>query len=84
MKLLLTIIFFTLSFTGSGQNQSQQLIEQTAQKIGIPTSDIFSRLATSHKFDTGTLIVIPEIAENGAQMIILIKKEVTYGIFQNN
>lgn len=65
MKHLLTVLYFTLSVTCLGQNQSQQLIEQTAQKIGIPTSDIFSRLATSHKFVTGTLIVIPEIAEKG-------------------
>jgi len=38
MKNFLTVIFFTLSFTCLGQNQSQQLIEQTAQKIGIPLS----------------------------------------------
>ncbi|MEP6262960.1 MAG: hypothetical protein ABJ092_15395 [Gillisia sp.] len=65
MKHLLKVIFLILSFTCEGQNQSQQLIEQTAQKIGIPTSDIFSRLTTSHKFENGTLIVIPEIAEKG-------------------
>lgn len=53
------------------QNQSLQLIEQTAQKAGIQTSDIFSRLTTSKKFDRGTLIVIPEITEEGDDNIIL-------------
>ena len=69
MKNFLTVIVFTLSFTCLGQNQTQQLIEQTAQKIGIPTSDIFSRLATSQKFENGTLIVIPEIAEKGDEYL---------------
>lgn len=70
MKNLLTIIFLTLSLNCLGQNQSQLIIEQTAQKIGIQNSNIFSRLATSQKFDNGILIVIPEITEKGDEYII--------------
>lgn len=60
----------TLSLNCLGQNQSQQLVQQTAQKIGIQNSDIFSRLVTSQKFDNGILIIIPEIAEKGDGYII--------------
>ncbi|MGM1057470.1 MAG: hypothetical protein ACQEWG_16410 [Bacteroidota bacterium] len=65
MRNLLTIIFFTLCLNCISQNQPQQLIKQTAKKIGIQNSDIFSRLSTSQQFDNGILIVIPEIAEQG-------------------
>ena len=65
MKNLLTIIILALSLNCSSQIQSQELIEQTAQKVGIQNSEIFSRLSTSQKFDNGTLIIIPEIAEEG-------------------
>ena len=65
MRNLLVIIFFIYCWSGIGQEQSQQLIEQTAQKVGIQNSDIFSRLSTSQQFDKGILIVIPEIAEQG-------------------
>ena len=64
MKNLLTIFFLTVSLSSS-QVQSQQLIEQTAQKVGIETSKIFSKLATFQSFKNGTLIIIPEIAEEG-------------------
>lgn len=70
MRNLLTIIFLTLSFNCLGQNDSQQLIEQTAQKVGIQTADVFSRHATFQKFGNGTLIVIPEIAEQGDGYLI--------------
>ncbi len=71
MRSLLTMVLLTLFWNCLGQNQSQQLIEQTAQKVGIQNSDIFSRLATSQKFDNGILIVIPEITEEGEGYIIL-------------
>ena len=65
MRNLLTIIFLTLCLNCKSQNQPQHLIEQTAQKVGIQNSEIFSRLSTSQQFDNGILIVIPEIAEQG-------------------
>ncbi|OEY71479.1 PA3715 family protein [Salegentibacter salarius] len=70
MRNLLTIIFLTLCLNCISQNQPRQLIEQTAQKVGIQNSEIFSRLSTSQQFDNGTLIVIPEIAEQGDGYII--------------
>lgn len=60
----------TLSLTCLGQKQSQQLVQQTAEKIGIQKSDIFFGLATSQKFDNGILLIIPEIAEKGDGYII--------------
>lgn len=61
----------TLSLTCLGQDQSQQLIDRTAEKIGIQNSDIFSRLATSQEVDKGILVVIPAIAEKGEGYMIL-------------
>lgn len=71
MKSLLTIIILIFSIDCSGQNESLQLIEQTAQKVGIQNSHIFFRLATFQKFENGTIIVIPEIAEEGGGYMIL-------------
>lgn len=65
MKNPLTIIFIIVFLNCLGQVQSQQLIEQTATKAGIQKSDVFYRLATSQIFNDETLIVIPEIAEDG-------------------
>lgn len=70
MRNLLKVNFSFLSLCCSGQNQSQELIEQTGQKVGIQISGIFSGLASSQKFENGTIIVIPQIAEEGDGYII--------------
>lgn len=71
MKHLLIIIFLTLSFNCLGQKESRQLVEETAQKVGIKNSAIFFQLAVSQVFENEILIVIPEIAEEGEGYMIL-------------
>ncbi|WP_157466081.1 hypothetical protein [Belliella baltica] len=71
MKHLLIIFFLTLSFNCLGQKESRELVEVTAQKVGIKNSAIFFQLAVSQEFENDILIVIPEIAEEGEGYMIL-------------
>jgi len=71
MKYLLIIISMTLSFNCLGQKESRELVEETAQKVGIKKSAIFFQLSISQKFENEILIIIPEIAEEGEGYMIL-------------
>ena len=70
MKKLLILFLLLLPLYFFGQNENQQLIQDTAEKIGIEKSDIYFRLTNSHEFDNETLLVIPEIAEEDEGIMI--------------
>ena len=71
MKKFLISIFFILPQYFFAQDENQQLIIDTAQKIGIEEPDIYSRLTKFQEFENGTLMMIPEIAEEGEGYMIL-------------
>lgn len=70
MKKLLIFILLLSPLYFFGQEENQQLIVDTAEKIGIEKSDIYFRLIKTHEFDNQTLLVIPEIAEEDENHVI--------------